>query len=158
MKDIRKYLCGAASIQYINCAFPKRILSQSGRGPNPALPKMMCEISANWNARTSIFFAKTFEKPDMFLYQIFILFISPSPLSPEATKLNLFKHMTSMILIFNRLKKTHLEILTLNTTECNEKSKTGQVSHVCELHDGGYRGNEQHCCHSYFSHTHVNQE
>lgn len=71
----------------------------------------------------------------MFLYQIFILFISPSPLSPEATKVNLFKHMTSMILIFNRLKKTHFEILTVNTTECNEKSKTGQVSHVCELHD-----------------------
>lgn len=69
----------------------------------------------------------------MFLYQIFILFISPSLLPPEATKPNLFKRMTSMILIFNRLEKTHLEILTVNTTECNEKSKTGQVSHVCEL-------------------------
>lgn len=60
-----------------------------------------------------------------------------------------------MILIFNRLKKTHLEILSVNTMECNEKSKTGQVSHVCELHDSGYRGTEQHCCHSYFSHTHI---
>lgn len=63
-----------------------------------------------------------------------------------------------MILIFNRLKKTHLEILTVNTTECNEKSKTGQVSHVCELHDSGYRGTEQHSWPSYFSHTHIDQK
>lgn len=72
------------------------------------------------------FLVKTFEKPDMFLYQIFILFISPSPLSPEATKLNLFKRMTSMILIFNRLKKTHLEILTVNTTSVMRNPKQGR--------------------------------
>lgn len=47
MKDIRKYLCDAASIQHINCAFQKRVFRQPGRGPNPVLCKMMCEISAN---------------------------------------------------------------------------------------------------------------
>lgn len=47
MKDIRKYLCDAASIQHINYAFQKRVFRQPGRGPNPVLCKMMCEISAN---------------------------------------------------------------------------------------------------------------
>jgi len=47
MKDIRKYIRDAASIQHINCAVQKWVFRQPGRGPNPVLCKMMCEISAN---------------------------------------------------------------------------------------------------------------
>lgn len=113
MNNIRKYLCVAASVQCRKWAFQERVFRQPGRGPAPALCKMMCEISANGNARTSRFFAKPFEKSDVFLYQIFISFIPTYAFSPEATKPNLFKCMTSRILTFNRLKKTHLKILTV---------------------------------------------
>lgn len=118
MKDIRKYLCDAASIQHINCAFQKRVFRQPGRGPNPALGKMMCVKLVQIEMRELLFFfSKTFENSNVFLYLIFYYSSPPCLFSPEATKVNLFKHMTSMNLISNRFKTTHLEILSVQYHE-----------------------------------------